>query len=245
MKHIPALTLLLLFCTGSMAFAEPLSVVFPHRPPFNHIENAQPAGMLYELTARIFADAGIEAAFSEMPPKRILLEMREPESRLCSFGWFKNPEREAFAKFTLPIFQDKPLVALILKKNAARFASKALLKEVVADTSLTLGVVAGWSYGDYVDGLIRQGNPTAATIVNSRELGLMLAGERFSYCLVRPWEVAGIIACSGLQPEEVLTLPFADLSESNKRYILCGRGVPDAVIDRLDASIAACVRLEE
>lgn len=245
MRSLWILALFALVYSANSVCAEPLAVVYPDRPPLNYTDDGKPAGTLIDLTMKIFADAGVEAVFTEMPSKRILLEMQAKGSQLCSFGWFKNSEREAFAQFTLPIFQDNPLVAVMLKKNAPLFAGKTTLKDLAADKALTLGAVAGWSYGEYVDGVLKQQNVPVSTAINSQQLGILLAKGRYSYVIVRPWEVAGIITYSETPPDEILVLPLADLKERSKRYIMCGKGVPGEVVARLNASIPKFASLEE
>lgn len=229
----------------TFARGETLPVVYPSRPPYNYTVDGKAAGTLVELVEKILEGAGLSPQFAEMPSKRILLGLKEPGSRLCSFGWFKNPERESYAVFTRPISEDSPLLALILQKNAPHFSGKATFKELAADKALPLGLITGWSYGDTIDGLIRQEQTPVVDIPGRREQGAMLAMGRFAYTLARESEIDEVISLSGRPAEEFLALSLADVQERNKRYILCGKGVPEAVIARINASIQACCAVPE
>ncbi len=231
------LVFLLALCPALESQAQPIVVAYPDRPPYNYTQDGQPQGTLYELAKLVFARAGIEVVFQELPSKRILAELGKKNSPMCSFGWFKTAERETFARFSLPISQDAPLVALALAKDRARFEGKDSLGALSADPELTLGLIRSWSYGSYVDGLVRKHPAGVLDIPARQQQALMLAHGRFSYTLARESEVEKVIGLSGLTPEAFLILPLTDLRERPKRYILCGGGVAAEVLARIDAAI--------
>jgi uncharacterized protein (TIGR02285 family) len=216
---------------------ESIQLLYPNRPPFHYTLDGKAVGSLVELTERIFIDAGLEFTFKEMPSMRILAELKRRESGYCSFGWFKNAEREAFATFTLPIIQYTPLVALVLKKNAQLFANRNSLKEIASEKGLTVGLIQGWSYGDYVDNIMTTEHVQIMGIPERRNQPLMLVNERFTYTLVREAELDEIINLSGKPQQDFLVIPLSDLQDRSERYILCGKGVPEDVIAKLNTSI--------
>jgi polar amino acid transport system substrate-binding protein len=227
-----------------LAQGEPLSLVYPNRPPYFATLDGKATGILVDQVERILGAAGLQPDFTEMPAKRILLEIQKPGSTICSFGWFKNPERESFANFSSPIYQDTPLRALILKKNEQYFAGKTTFKELAADTSLTVGLISGWSYGDAADAIIKKEKPREVFIPRQYEQGMMLSLERFLYTLARESEIDAVIRLSGKSPEHFLIIPLSDLQDRSKRYIMCGKGVPDAVLARINAAILECCPME-
>jgi polar amino acid transport system substrate-binding protein len=232
---IIALTLL----TALPARSEPIEFYYPERPPYSYTHNGQATGLLIELSRTILLKAGIEATFTEMPAPRIFAEMQREDVQCCLVGGLKVPGREAYGTFTRPIFEDSPLVALVLAKNQKLFTGKHSFDEIAAANNLKLGLIASWSYGEHVDGVIKKQNAQVMRIPSTTQQGLMLATERFQYTLARESEVDEIIRLSGKQKKDFLVMPLSDLNERRERFIFCGKGVPGEVIERLNAAIDA------
>lgn len=226
------------------ARCEMQSFAYPNRQPYNYTDNGKPSGLLVELADKILKDAGLEFQFSEMPSNRILLEMQQPESQICTFGWFKTPERETFAVFSAPFYQDTPLIALILKKNAGLFEGKHRLQDLIADQTLTMGLIRGWSYGSYVDDLLKTQNVRVMDIPARPQQMYMLLTGRFLYTLLRESEIDEAIALADKDQKDFVAIPLSDLSnDRGKRYFLCGKGVRPEVIDKINASIPKFCKL--
>lgn len=241
--HLVLAVLLLLPALGQ---CQSLTFAYPNRQPYNYTENGKPAGILVELADKILKDTGLEFELSEMPSNRILLEMQQPESQLCTFGWFKTPEREAFAEFSAPFYQDTPLMALVLNKNANLFDGKKTLQDTVDDPTLTLGLIRGWSYGSYVDGLLKKQNARVMDIPARPQQIFMLITGRFQYTLMRESEIEEAISLSDKDAKEFQVIPLSDLAnERGKRYFLCGKGVPAGVIEKINASIPKFCTLKQ
>ena len=245
MKTPLCLVMLFILLTPHAAVCEPIALLYPNRPPFNYTVGGKAAGSLVELTERIFTDAGLDFVFIESPAKRVFHELRQAGNASCAFGVLKNEERKAFGTYTLPIIQDTPLVALSLKKHEKLFPSGIRLKDLVSMKELTLGLILGWSYGNYVDGIIRTAHVPVMGIPERRSQALMLANDRMTYTLVRQMEIDEIIALTGKPRENFLVVPLADLQDQSKRYILCGKGVPEDVIAKLNASITKLCDVRE
>ncbi|WP_243309957.1 substrate-binding periplasmic protein [Fundidesulfovibrio agrisoli] len=232
-----ALTLIVLLMERS-AFCAAIHVVYPNRPPYFYTKDGAPAGTLYEATARILAEAGIEAIFTEMPSRRILYEMqRNPDCELCSFGWFKTAQREAFARFSLPFHQDSPLIAVFRKGNYDRSKEEQTLAQMMAPKSATVGVVAGWSYGDAVDALLHKAQGQVVEVADRHQQALMLAGGRFLFTLLREDELPSLLELAGIGENEVEYVAVTTGGQGSTRHIMCGRGVPEEVMERIDAAI--------
>src|SRR5690606_34791512 len=105
MRSLLALLCLPLACLA----AEPLAVYYIEKPPYYHSIAGEPTGFLLERTRAIFSDAQIALRFEARPAKRILLEMEQNREPICSIGWFRTPQREAFALFSLAIYRDEPM----------------------------------------------------------------------------------------------------------------------------------------
>lgn len=86
-----------------------------------------------------------------MPPRRIISYLKIPGKKACSIGWFKTEEREAFAKFSKPIFQNKSLVILTTKVHQVKIEKHFGLKDVFFDQSLVMTNIDSFSYGTTID----------------------------------------------------------------------------------------------
>jgi len=230
---------ILMLLTAFPARSEPIEFYYPERPPYSYTQDGKAAGLLIELSRSILLKAGIEATFTEMPAPRIFAELQRDDVQCCLVGALKVPGRESYGVFSRPIFEDRPLVALSLAKHRKLFEGKHSFADLAADPQLTLGLVSSWSYGEHVDGVIRNQNVQVTRIPSPAQQGIMLATERFRYTLVRESEVDEIIRLSGRQKKDFLVMPLADLSERRERFIFCGKGVPGDVIERLNAAIDA------
>lgn len=231
------LTLLALALLSGRALASELVFTYPERPPYSYTVDGKAMGFLVDMTARIAAEAGVQPVFQEMPAARILEEVRDEKSTLCSIGWFKTPERETFALFTRPIFRDLPLVAVALQRRRHLFAGKTTLRALAEDHSLTLGLVKAWTYGDAAGAIIAKASPRTTLAPDQPRQARMLAAGRFDYTLARPGELPELAAQAGLAPSDLLVISLSDLPAQGVRHILCGRGVPREVMERIDAAI--------
>lgn len=230
---------ILMLLTAFPARSESIEFYYPERPPYSYTLNGKAVGLLIELSRDVLSKAGIEGTFTEMPTARIFAELQRDDVQCCIVGALKVPGREAYGVFTRPIFEDRPLVALALAKHRKLFEGKHSFVDLAADPQFTLGLVSSWSYGEYVDGVILKQNVQVTRIPSTAQQGIMLATERFRYTLVRESELDEIIRLSGRQRKDFQVIPLADLRERRERFIFCGKGVPDEVIERLNAAIAA------
>jgi len=231
--------ILLILLTALPVRCEPIEFYYPERPPYSYTQDGKATGVLIELSRSVLSRAGIEATFTEMPAPRIFAELQRDDVQCCIVGALKVPGREAYGVFSRPIFEDMPLVALFLVKNRTLIAGKHSFEELATSSSLKLGLNASWSYGEHVDSVIKKHNVQVMLIPSPTQQGLMLATERFQYTLVRESEVDEIVKLSGRQRKDFLTMPLSDLRERRERFILCGKGVPDEVIEKINAAIEA------
>lgn len=237
--------IVLILLTALPARCEPIEFYYPERPPYSYTEDGKATGVLIELSRSVLSKAGIEATFTEMPAPRIFAELQRNDVQCCLVGGLKVPGREAYGTYTRPIFEDRPLVALILVKYRKLFEGKHSFEELAATNTLKLGLIASWSYGEHVDSVIKKHNTQVMLIPSPTQQGLMLATERFQYTLARESEIDEIIKVSGKQKKDFLAIPLSDLRERRERFIFCGKGVPDEVIERINTAIDAVRAVSE
>jgi ABC-type amino acid transport substrate-binding protein len=200
-------------------------------------------GLTGEPAAVVFEKSGIPFEWKQTPSKRQIYLLQQNKGRDCLVGWFKNAEREKFAKYTLPIYWDKPQVALARADNEG-VPVDVTVSDLFADPTLNLLVKDGYSYGDYLDGKIKAENPhrTVTTVENS-EMLKMIHARHADYFFIAPEEADGLIASSAFDRQDFKFIHFRDLPSGEKRYILCSLQVEDAIIDQLNATIEQFVEL--
>ena len=247
MKSLLILLLaLLLIPLGGAAAEDPeLKVAYLERPPYYWSENGQPRGFLLDLTRHILEQASVPASFAPLPPSRILEEIRNDHSPWCSIGWFRTPERETFAKFSLPIYRDKRIVLLTTRDKAGLFGGHRTLREVFLDRSLIMAQMASFSYGAFVDALQQETLARTMTVsTTTNVLPRLIAQNRAHYMLLAPEEVPTLLASANVDPGLFVTLGMDDIPPGNLRFLMFSRCVPDETIARIDAAIAALTNQE-
>lgn len=240
MKHA-AITLLGLFVLmPPAAFGEPLTMVFRDKPPYSWVDNGKQKGFLLDRVRQILAAAKIDAKFEIVPPKRIFADIAANRAEICSFGWYRIPEREAYAKFSQPIHQDKPHVILAGPRSRDAIARHRSLRELMADNSLLLGVVDGVSYGPEIDALIASfRGPVERALIPPLQLARKVAAQRVDFMFIDQEDLEHLAQANPeLRNDNLKKLSYADLPPGLKRYILCSQMVSDETMARINQAIA-------
>lgn len=195
------------------------------------------SGLCAKPAAAVFKEAGIPFRWQETPAKR-QLDMIKANNRMeCAVGWFKNPEREKFAKYTLPIYQDKPTVALARADND-RVLSRISIEQMFTDRGLRLLRKDGYSYGPFIDASITTYQPReVVTTADNFSMLKMIHSLRADYFFIAEEEAGQLITESSFSPSDFKYIHFSDMPEGNKRYIICSPKLPDELIERLNQSI--------
>ncbi|MFZ5426418.1 MAG: substrate-binding periplasmic protein [Thermodesulfobacteriota bacterium] len=223
-----------------------LIILYFERPPYYATTEGLPGGFLVNLTREIMAEAGIGAVFQEMPARRIIEVIKTSDKPVCSIGWFKTPEREEYARFSIPIYRDQPLAAAFLASGRGPKPGAATFKEVAADPDLVMGLNSAFSYGEKVDAMLKGlAAPPVKVNATQEQLMRMLSARRFDYMLVNP-EEAGTLAClAGLSPEDLAEHSFPDLPKGNLRHLMFSQNTPAGTIGRVNEAIRRLAPLEQ
>lgn len=246
MLHVIFFCICFLFSLGRHAAAQPLETLYFERPPYYATVNGQPDGFLIRLTRDILTQAGIPYSFHEMPPGRILEAIKSNRGPACSIGWFSTPEREQYAVFSLPIYQDEPLRAVFLKSGAMPPPDVSSFAQLIEQTDLLIGLNQSYAYGHPVDTLIaRMRTPPVSTSGTQVQLMHMLAARRFDFMLVNPEEIDTLAELAGTPLDELHVLPLSDLPKGNLRYLMFSRATPPETIERINKAIGQLVKLDD
>ncbi|WP_342113956.1 substrate-binding periplasmic protein [Pseudoduganella sp. OTU4001] len=239
MRLLPGLMLVAL---GSLPVTpcragEPLTVFYNVRPPYLvQKENGVPSGLTGTPAQQAFERAGIPVHWSVLPTNRQILMIRENGGRYCAIGWFQTPERDSFAKFTKPLYRDQAWMVLV--HGGMTVAESDSLSNVLARPGLRVMVKDKYSYGRSIDELLVRYKPAIAVSTGTTLQMLQSLGAR-SVDLIFVSEEEGryLMANTISQAGKLRLLRLADMPKGETRHIMCSRGVPDEVIDKLNKSI--------
>ena len=222
---------------SEMKAGDAIALHYFERVPYMHATDGVVVGLVADPAQEAFERAGVPFYWRETPPKRQLYIIHQNTGRDCLVGWFKNAERERIGKFTLPIYQDEPTVALA-RSDDERLVSGGKVEDLLADRDLVLLVKDGFSYGRFLDGLIASLSPRRiTTTVGNVEMLKMIQAGRADYLFVAPEEAETLIMTAGFAARNFQIIRFSDMPPGEKRYIWCSRQVEDEIIARLDEAI--------
>ncbi|MET0518993.1 MAG: transporter substrate-binding domain-containing protein [Burkholderiaceae bacterium] len=222
------------------AQTEPARVLIEYRdkPPYSYTVNGQPGGLLIDKTTAIFRRAGVAYQFSEVPLKRIAQDLQTAAQPICSPGWYKLPERERVAQFSLPFHQDRPQTVLASAEALAAVRGHRNFRSLLQDERLQLGVVDGVSYGGEIDRLIaaRPRPPLHAT-VTAFQLARMLGAGRADFMLIDVADLRWLDRNGEIRAKGVQRVDFTDMPAGLHRHLMCSKSLDAATLYRLNVAI--------
>lgn len=238
MRYFIVITLWLIH-SASGAHSEKLKILYEDRPPYHKTsDDGSVKGLVSGRVSAALQAAGIEAAWLQRSSKGQIKTIKLGRNTACSPGWFKKPEREKFAKFSSPVYQDRPQVIVLRADNAHRF-SHGTMAALFADKKLKLGAKLGFSYGGFVDELMTvHSPPTVRTTQNLDGIVRMLLGRRFEYFISAPEEFDVLSQRLGIAGEDIVSAKLTDIPPGNRRYLMCSKKVTDETIRRFNDALA-------
>lgn len=214
-----------------------ITLLYNERPPY---QISHPDGSVSGLTATPVVDAlrsaGIAFSWEKIPTNRQLAMIQENLAPVCGIGWFKNPERLTFAKFTKPIYRDKPTLVIA---NAGFVAPEGeRLADLLAISQVQLLVKDKYSYGPYIDELFLRLKPVLVP-TTAENLGMikMIKAGRADIMLASEEEADYFVTQAGYTLAEFKLMKFSDLPAGERRYLMCSNNVADGLIERLNKAI--------
>ncbi len=212
-----------------------VTILFHLRPPYAEIDDRhQLTGLLVDPVRAALAEAGLTADWLEMPPARQTEEIKRSNASVCALGWFKRPEREAFALFSAPIYHDQPTVA-VARKSDGRFADGMSLQESLRDDSREIIVKIGYSYGATIDEWMAALHPRSE--VSSGDNGALLgmvALERGDYAIMAPEEADDLLATVPELRASLHAIRLSDAPAGELRYLMCSQATPAELLARIN-----------
>ncbi|MBZ2171567.1 substrate-binding periplasmic protein [Nitratidesulfovibrio sp. SRB-5] len=230
--------------TQASAAPRELAILAFHRPPYYTFDHGVAGGILVDAVRRVLDAAHIPYHVTEMPPKRIVaLFEQDPTAHACAPGWYRTREREQFARFSAPIYRNLPPVA-VLRADAALQSGRARGLTGLLATGLRLVLRGGFSYGPALDeALARSRAPVYRSTADNAALLEMLASGRYDMTLMEQEEATELLRRSPrlLQALQLVPLTGQDAlpGQPQTRHLMCGRGVDETTMRRIDDAIAA------
>lgn len=231
-----------MFLAGEFVHAQTLTVAWRNKPPHQYLENGVQKGILFELTQRVFAEAAIPANFVEEPAKRIWRNFNNDTHNYCSFGWYKNPERENLVQFSLPMYRDLPHTIVVGPSALAQVKTHRTLSEVLADNKLTLALVDGVSYGVELDAMLKIAkNKRIYSSATPKIMAGMIKANRASYMLIDrdDWDYLKS-RDNSLDDNTQIDLP--GMPQGIDRYIVCSKDVSAERMQKINEGLAKIKR---
>jgi ABC-type amino acid transport substrate-binding protein len=220
-----------------------ITVHYNERPPYLVTTDSGVTGLTGDPVTIAFEKGVVPYRWQQTPTKRQIYILQQNTGQDCVIAWFKNAERESFAKFSLPVYQDEPQIALARADNES-IPLNGTIEEFFKNPSLTLLVKDGYSYGDFIDQKIEayQPNRLVTTNENNGMLKMIHAGHA-DYMFIAPEEADGLIKASEFYARDFKKIHFTDILSGENRYILCSMQVDDSIIEQLNAAIRQYVDL--
>jgi polar amino acid transport system substrate-binding protein len=235
-----AIAALIAALCSSRTMAAPLLMVFRDKPPYSYVEQDIAKGFLLERTRRILARANILAEFREMPPKRIFFEIQKNEQEICSFGWYKIAERQKYARYSVPLHQDRKQMVMTGARSAAAIRRHTTLKNLMSSKELTLATADGVSYGTEIDQMISAfSGKIDRTLLSPLEVAKKVALQRADFMFIDQDDYDYLLASdAAFLADNLVIQDFPDTPPGLLRYILCSQKVSEAMMKQINAAIA-------
>ncbi len=214
---------------------EPVYLHYNERPPYLVSGNNGVFGLTATPAGDAFKRAGVHFSWQKTPGDKQLELLKKNNRPECLVGWFKNAAREKYAKFTVPIYTDKPQVALTRKDNPLQHDS---LQTLFTNSKQVLLVKEAYSYGVYIDQLISAQKPRRI-ITTLENTGMLRAlhNHQADYMLIAPEEAEQALVAADLDPEAFTMQPLSDVPFGETRHIVCTMQVRDETIRQLNKAI--------
>ncbi len=228
---------LTLFASAAWADEMTIPLQYSERPPYITRAPDGSVGGISALSAmRAFRAAGIPYELRFMSTKHQIINLQANEEPLCSIAWYKTPEREAFAKFTRPISQDTPTIALANINFQA--PPNPTVETLLANPGTRVLLKQSVVYGAYVESKLGGAKAQVTRTYNEYQtIVKAIRNGRADLTFATQEEADYYAKHLGYPIGAFQVIRLTDVPAGEYRHILCSRKVPDAIISRLNAAL--------
>ncbi|MGQ0711907.1 MAG: substrate-binding periplasmic protein [Rhodoferax sp.] len=227
---------------GPLALAQSLlKIQYNERVPYQVTQdNGTVTGLTATPIARALLEAGIPHQWEKVPTNRQLANIKANTDTVCGVGWFQNPERLQFAKFSRPVYRDQPTV--LLARSGFAVPERSTLEAVLARPGVRVLVKDNYSYGPFIDGLLARLQPhLVKTTSENAAMVAMVRLERADFMFISEEEAPVVMAEAGLAPKDLQIARAADMPKGERRHLMCSPLVSDDTLRRLNQALAPLV----
>lgn len=211
-------------------------LTYIEKPPLYYTNTeGQPAGTLLEQVRKAWPEETLQ--LEARSPQRALEEIRANKGPVCSIGWFKTPERQAFAVYSVPIARESASLVVVRTVQRNSLVSKASLADLLADKQVRIGVVAGFSYGTELDQLLQPLQPRIDAAPDTATNLRKLAGWRVDAVLADAKDFEYYLQEAKIRPEDVMALSFPDMPQGELRYLMCSKKTSPAQLQKINTAM--------
>lgn len=211
--------------------AASLEIVYEERIPYIQVSTKSIEGLVATPIMNALTQANIEYQLKQKPSKRHLYEIKANQKPLCAIGWFKNPDRETFGKFTLPLYQDKAMGIVARNDRKTEFSGASI--DTLFEKEYSVLTKASYSYGKFLDDKLKESSLTQKEVyANNEKMLLLIEKKRADFMFISQEEAALL-----LNKKYQVSLSFyaiKGMPKGNKRYLICSQKVSDATIDAIN-----------
>jgi polar amino acid transport system substrate-binding protein len=227
-----------IFLVFSLAQAEELNIYYLEKPPYSYLEGGKIKGFLWERTENLLKKAKIPFTVDIRPAVRILKDIQDQHKIICSPGWFKTTEREAFAWFSPVIYKDMPGALVIHRDSKKTFAKFKNLLELLQDQKLKLGLVEGVSYGSLLDGIIKQSHGIVLKTFGDFQVTLsQVAHRRIDWTLVNTEELDFFKLRHPDEGKQLAVREFPNPPPQGERYFMCTKNMSEDLKKKIQKAV--------
>lgn len=225
-------------CSSNSLYAqEVISLLYNERAPYQITHND---GTVSGLTAtpiqHAFNQANLQVQWKLIPANRQLMMIIENKEKVCGVGWFINDNRKTFAKFSKPIYRDKPTVA-IANQRFAPF-SKDHFIDLIKNKNITILVKEKYSYGTFIDSLlVSYGVKTVTTTTENIGMVKMIKAGRADVMLTSEEEADYFFNATNLDANNFILMKFKDAPKGEFRHLMCSKNISDALMQKINIGI--------
>lgn len=221
---------------ATFSFAQSVEIVYEKRPPYIEKKENTITGILGDVLINALDKAKITYTIHEKPSKRHLHEIKANRSVLCAVGWFKNPEREKFAKYTKPLYQDKPM-GILTRTNHPLIKENLTIDQLLSNKSLIILGKKSYSYGKFIDEKIKEYNNKKRDVNSDNITMLKLIEKKRADFMFISYEEATSLLKEYSNKDALQFVALKEMPEGNKRYLICSKKTDDTIINLINKNL--------
>ncbi len=207
-------------------FSQTLEILYEDREPYIKTESNTISGIVATPLINAIKNANIKITLIKKPSKRHLFEIKSNNKAICAIGWFKNNEREKFAKFSNFLYQDKAMGVLVRKDNPL-ITEISDLNTLLENKSLKLLTKSSYSYGTYIDNKLLEFKTKNKDVSSGNKTMIKLIKKKRADYMFFSYEEAQLLINKN---SDLIFLAINDIPKGNKRYLICSKKTSNKTI---------------